>query len=60
MEDLVKMLDSEEEMIAADYRIPMSIGEAPHAEVFSYLIPHKGLFWIVLEQSFLFINFELY
>ncbi|KAL5269424.1 hypothetical protein ACHWQZ_G003040 [Mnemiopsis leidyi] len=33
VEDLVKMLDSEDEMIAADYRIPMSIGEAPHAEV---------------------------
>ena len=29
----MKMLDSEEEMLAADYRIPMSIGECPHAEV---------------------------
>jgi len=33
VEELVKMLDSEEEMLAADYRIPMSIGECPHAEV---------------------------
>jgi hypothetical protein len=33
VEDLVKMLDSEEEMLATDYRIPMSIGDSPHAEV---------------------------
>ena len=34
----MKMLDSEEEMIAADYRIPMSIGETPHAEVLNPLL----------------------
>ena len=33
VEELVALLESEDEMTAADYRIPMSIGESPHAEV---------------------------
>eukprot|EP00116_Pleurobrachia_bachei_P007578 sb/3467840/ len=33
VEELVALLESEDDMAAADYRIPMSIGEQPHAEL---------------------------
>ena len=55
VDDLVKMLDSEEDMIAADYRIPMSIGESAHAEV-SII----GLWFKILSNQWVILSAIVY
>ena len=46
-EDLAKLVNCENEMEMAQYRIPMSIGEAGHAEVISW---DKLCYWGRMEQ----------